>query len=152
MKMLKMKEGIIVGTLLFCFFVIFPTTKTFGSVEDLGMGVWKRDNFNVTIIHQLTKMGPFLINVNGVISLDDTGELRPAYGTAFFDPNINKLVIAYTINFPNGPAGAVIVRLELDPATLNGTITIKPVGIGIPEPITDTVTLLQFIPPSPPSQ
>ncbi len=145
MKKLKMKEGIIVGTLLFCFLVIFPTNKTFGAVEDLGIGLWKRDNFNLTITHQLTRMGPFLINVNGVISFEDTGELRPTYGTAFFDPGINKLVIAYS---GAGLTGASTVRLELDTTTLNGTFSLTPPGGGVPT--TDTVTLIAFVPPPSP--
>ncbi len=146
MKKLRMKECIIVGMLLSCIFVLFPTNKTFGAVEDLGMGIWKRDNANITMTHQLTKIGPILINVNGVISFEDTGESRPAYGTAFFDPSISKLVIAYS---GAGPTGASTVRLELDTTTLNGTIAVIPPGPGVP--ITDTVTLLTFIPPSSPS-
>lgn len=83
MKSLRLGKEIICGIFLFCFFVLFPITKTFGFGEDLGEHCWQRDSTGITIKHQITRMGNMYL-LNGIVTLSD-GTEHPAVGTAFFN-------------------------------------------------------------------
>ncbi len=140
MKKITLSNSRTVLALVFCFFLIIPVSKTFGFGTDIGALIWTRDSANITIIHQLTRMGP-VFNTNGIIILNDTGEKMPVFGTAFLDTSINKLVIGASAV---GTSGHSTARLELELATLNGTFILFPGGGG--PPTTDTVTFVGVLP------
>lgn len=110
----------------------FTSNKSNGGNIYLGEFCWKRDSTGGEIELELTLIKD-MISINGTVFID--GIDNPVFGTVFFDDKItNKIIAGYTLA---GTSGFSVVRLELEPSTLNGTITIHTSG---GTTTTDTVT------------
>lgn len=112
-----------IWSLFLCFSIVFSfAIPSYGFDKKIGEHCWVGVDTGVFIRQLATRIetpkSETFYNLNGSVTLV-TGEKRPTYGTALYDPTIQKIKVVYTYVGSNFLFGTV--SIELEPTTLDGT-------------------------------